>query len=56
MTAWTTDRVDAPKWFFRCRAPALREVLETSGWSVTSLVLVHGRHEPWLYLLAEQCP
>ena len=41
--AWTTDKLDAPRWFTYLLAPALRVVFEASGWSVISLIHVRGR-------------
>ena len=41
--AWTTDKLDAPRWFTYLRAPALRVVFEAPGWSVISLIHVRGR-------------
>ena len=52
--SWSTAKLEAPRWFTYWRAPALREVLEAAGWSVTSLAHVAGRLEPWLYVLAER--
>ena len=50
--AWSTDKLDAPRWFTYWREPALRQALTRSGWSVESLDHVQGRHEPWLHVLA----
>ena len=41
--AWTTDKLDAPRWFTYLLALALRVVFEASGWSVISLIHVRGR-------------
>jgi SAM-dependent methyltransferase len=50
--AWSQDKLSMPRYFTYWRAPAVREVLARTGWSVVSVDHVAGRKEPWLYVLA----
>ncbi len=53
---WTTAKLGKPRHYTYWREPGLRDVLIRTGWSVISLDHVHGRVDPWLYLLARAHP
>lgn len=50
--AWSQHKLAAPRYFTYWREPAVREVLERTGWSVVSVDHVAGRTEAWLFVLA----
>lgn len=50
--AWTTERLDLPRWFVYWREPDLRHALTNAGWVVESFAHVVGQFDPWLYVLA----
>ena len=52
--AWSTAKLDAPRWFVYWREPALREVLTGAGWQVDTLDHVGGRHDDWMTVLASR--
>lgn len=52
--AWTTRKLDAPRWFVYWREPALRELLDGAGWNVESMEHVGGRYDEWLTVLARR--
>ena len=51
---WTSVKLDEPRWFVYWREPALRELLETTGWQVVTLEHHSGRHDDWLSVLARR--
>lgn len=54
--AWSSQKLDLPRYFAYWREPALRTVLAASGWSVISLEHVRGRLEDWLYVICRPAP
>jgi hypothetical protein len=51
--AWSSAKLQAPRWFVYWRPDALQDVLASAGWKVLSLRQVQGRTEPWLHVLCE---
>jgi predicted TPR repeat methyltransferase len=49
---WTNAKIGLPRHFTYWHEPAVRDVLQRSGWTVLSIDHVAGRTEPWLYVLA----
>ncbi len=52
--AWSTLKLDAPRWFVYWRMEPLREALIAAGWLVLQLEHVPGRHEPWLHAFCQR--
>lgn len=52
--AWTTAKLDAPRWFVYWREEPLRALLRRSGWEVRSLQHTDGRHDAWITVLARR--
>lgn len=53
-TAWTTAKLDAPRWFVYWREQPLRALLTRTGWDVQVLRQVEGRHDEWISVLARR--
>lgn len=52
--AWTTEKIDLPRYFTYWREPAIRTRLTAIGWKPLSVQHVQGRIEPWLYLVCQR--
>ena len=52
--AWSTAKLDAPRWFVYWRTGDLRDVLENVGWQILQVDRVTGRYEPWLHALCQR--
>jgi SAM-dependent methyltransferase len=49
---WTSVKLDRPRHFTYWREPALRHVLDDTGWQVTYLAHLDGRADRWLHVIA----
>ncbi len=54
--AWSTDKLELPRYFAYWREPALRVMLAETGWNVFSLDHIQGRVEDWLYVICRPSP
>ena len=52
--AWSNAKLDLPRHFTYWREPAVRTVLDRTGWHLESIDHVEGRTEPWLHVIARQ--
>jgi hypothetical protein len=52
--AWSSAKLQAPRWFVYWRKDPLQELLAAAGWKALSLRQVQGRTEPWLHALCER--
>lgn len=52
--AWTTAKIDSPRYFTYWRETQLRAHLAASGWTPVSIVRAQGRSEPWLYVVCRR--
>jgi SAM-dependent methyltransferase len=50
--AWSNAKLDLPRHFTYWREPAVRTVLDVTGWHLESIDHVEGRTEPWLHVIA----
>jgi len=49
--AWTTEKLATPRYFRYWREPALRDLLERTGWAPESIGHAQGLLEPWLQVI-----
>jgi predicted TPR repeat methyltransferase len=54
--AWSTAKIDAPRYFVYWTEQSLREMLSATGWTALQIRHVDGRHEPWLYVICRRRP
>jgi SAM-dependent methyltransferase len=50
--AWSNAKLDLPRHFTYWREPAVRTVLDRTGWLLETIDHVEGRTEPWLHVFA----
>ena len=50
--AWSSAKLDLPRFFVYWRAADVRVQLEAAGWRVQTIEHIAGRFEPWLYVVA----
>jgi SAM-dependent methyltransferase len=50
--AWSNAKLDLPRHFTYWREPAVRTVMDRTGWLLESIDHVEGRTEPWLHVFA----
>lgn len=52
--AWSTAKLDRPRYFTYWREPELRALLDASPWNVVDVERLRGTREPWLLCLCSR--
>jgi predicted TPR repeat methyltransferase len=54
--AWTTAKIDKPRYFAYWSEAAMRTHLTANGWEPLSIAHEWGRTEPWLFIVCQKKP